>query len=280
MFSISWSQLIAHELNKSVVAEADALISNAAKAPQRFRRTLQFELSNLSREDMDFVPGAGQPHHGASLVQLPVDARRSVHSLLRAVLSPVGYLTANSIMSLEEELRQIQAQFGAGRLSDNCALEIFGVPSKQSPWGWKFEGHHLSINVLLSGTEIRVTPLFLGASPAEVRNGPRTGFRIFAPHIDMALELMNSMSPDQLEKAQDRTGEFPKFGGIVARGNDRKLPKPLGIQASEMGHGQKQIIVGLVRNWIQFFQPAVYQDEMKRIEDGSIDALRILWRGE
>ena len=42
-----------------------------------------------------------------------------------------------------------------------------------APWAWRFEGHHLSINVTeLPGEAPVVAPLFMGANPARVLSGP------------------------------------------------------------------------------------------------------------
>jgi len=84
-------------------------------------------------------------------------------------------------------------------------VTIFGEPSANAPWGWRFEGHHLSLNFTISDADhVAVTPSFFGTNPAEVREGPRKGTRVLAEEEDLGLALVNS-----LDAAQRATALIP-----------------------------------------------------------------------
>ena len=56
---------------------------------------------------------------------------------------------------------------------------IFGEPSADSTWGWRYEGHHISQNwTILDGMLSASTPQFFGTNPAHVREGSRAGERV------------------------------------------------------------------------------------------------------
>ncbi|MEW3591232.1 DUF3500 domain-containing protein, partial [Pseudomonas aeruginosa] len=80
---------------------------------------------------------------------------------------------------------------------DRYYVSIFGTPGR-FPWGWRFEGHHLSLNVALpAAANIAVTPFFVGAHPATVREGPHKGFRLLGASEDLAREIMTGLSESQ-----------------------------------------------------------------------------------
>ena len=81
-------------------------------------------------------------------------------------------------------------------------LTIYGTPSGTAAWGWRFEGHHLSLNFTLAGDHVAVdAPSFLGANPARVPKGPRAGQRALATEEDEARALLESLSEAQRREA-------------------------------------------------------------------------------
>ena len=86
-------------------------------------------------------------------------------------------------------------------------LTIFGKPPDRGKWGWRVEGHHLSLNFALEdGKIVAATPAFFGANPAEVRQGPRQGLRTLADREDRALRLIQSLDEGQKQGGVRREG--------------------------------------------------------------------------
>ena len=90
-------------------------------------------------------------------------------------------------------------------------MTIFGTPTNRGRWGWRVEGHHLSLNfVLEEGKIVSATPAFFGSNPGEVRQGPRQGLRTLADREDRALRLLQALDE-----------EAEKIGHILGRGSPR-----------------------------------------------------------
>ena len=111
-------------------------------------------------------------HGGLTLAdQRPAQQRRA-HQLVASGLSTAGYVTVATIIGLENVLDYTEGwstDWGRerGRDPELYYLRVFGEPGGAAPWGWRFGGHHVSLNNLITDGAVRsVTPCFLGADPA------------------------------------------------------------------------------------------------------------------
>ena len=145
-------------------------------------------------------------------------------------------------------------------------------------WGWRFEGHHLSLNFTLAGDRLVVdTPSFLGANPATVASGARAGLRVLAAEEDMARALLG-----MLDEAQRRTAVFDTrtYGDIVTTNAADVDPlQPVGIAASQLSDGQREQLMRLVEVYASTFEPALAQARLARVRAGDIGAIRFGWAG-
>ena len=130
--------------------------------------------------------------------------RKLAHELLKAGLSQRGYLTASSIMDLETVLGALEAAQRAAapqpaaaarrsmRDPERYFFSVFGTPSAKDTWGWRVEGHHVSLHfTVVNGTLVAASPTFFGRNPAEVREGPKKGLRILGAEEDAARALLD-----------------------------------------------------------------------------------------
>ena len=79
---------------------------------------------------------------------------------------------------------------------------MFGTPSAKDTWGWRVEGHHVSLQfTVVNGTLVAASPSFFGSNPAEVREGPKKGLRILGAEEDAARALLESLDASQRAKA-------------------------------------------------------------------------------
>ena len=98
----------------------------------------------------------------------------AARALFATVLNEQGLKLLDGVRLLEGVLREQQGSF---RDSGRYYVSVFGTPGR-FPWGWRFEGHHLSLNVALPAAgHVAVTPFFAGAHPATVRDGPQQRFQ-------------------------------------------------------------------------------------------------------
>src|SRR5207245_7364192 len=107
--------------------------------------------------------------------------------------------------ALEAAGRSVEAQPRSAPLVRNPVgyfFSIFGTPSARDTWGWRVEGHHVSLNfTIVNGTLVASTPSFFGSNPAEVKDGPNKGLRILAQEEDAARALLLALDEHQRAKA-------------------------------------------------------------------------------
>jgi Protein of unknown function (DUF3500) len=142
-------------------------------------------------------------HGGLPLSAMRPAQQRLAMRLVATGLSRPGYVTASTIIGLENVLDELEgwtAQFERerGRDSGLYYLRLFGEPSDEGAWSWRFGGHHVSINHLVVDGDVKAsTPIFFGADPA---SSPLLGphpLRPLAGAEDLARELVHALDPDQ-----------------------------------------------------------------------------------
>src|SRR5439155_19147866 len=152
-----------------------------------------FEFKDDEGFDWHFIP---KPRKGLPFQEMTSPQRLLAHALLNTGLSQRGYLKAATIMSLEQILYDLEDK-APHRDTDLYFVTVFGQPGTKAPWGWRVEGHHLSLNFSLNGEQVlSVTPSFFGANPAQIQTGPRKGLRVLGGEEDLARNLASSLSPD------------------------------------------------------------------------------------
>jgi hypothetical protein len=188
-------------------AQIESTGSRMALAADRFMDSLSQEQSSKAAFPFDsperlnwhFIPRARK---GLPIKELSSEQRALAFGLLESGLSGSGFLKATTIMSLEQILKDLERGSGPVRDPELYYLTIFGKPLDRGKWGWRIEGHHLSLNfVLENGKIVAATPAFFGSNPGEVRQGSRQGLRTLAEREDRALRLLQSLDESQRSKA-------------------------------------------------------------------------------
>ena len=204
-----------------------------------------------------------------------------VHDFLQASLSAVGYLKTVHVMQTEEIL-SLWEDIGLPRGNEKYWLVFFGTPSMDEPWGWRFEGHHVSLNVSVAPGSVRVTPTFLGADPAEVPQGPQAGFRPHAAVEDLGRSLILSMNGSQQEIAI-LSDEAPReiFATNLGRPRDewdawKQALQPEGIAVADLGPEQRHMVQRLLNEVVTTYRPEISEAYLNTID---VDGLSFAWMG-
>jgi hypothetical protein len=146
-------------------------------------------------------------HGGLTVHQQRPAQQRAAMRLLAAGLSEAGYVTVAAVMGLENVLDRVEGfsvRFDRERGRDPGLyyLRVFGEPGGSGPWGWRFGGHHVSLNnLVVDGAVVASTPCFLGADPAVA---PLLGGAVQRPLgrvEDLARELVRSLPGEQARRA-------------------------------------------------------------------------------
>src|SRR5581483_10092592 len=154
---------------------------------------------DAERLNWHFIP---RPRKGLPIKEMTPAQRSLAFGLLNTGVGATGSLKATTIMSLEAILKDLEKGSGPVRDPELYYFTIFGTPSETGKWGWRVEGHHLSLNFTLDGGKVTsATPAFFGSNPAEVRQGPRKGLRTLADLEDRALRLVQALSDEQKKTA-------------------------------------------------------------------------------
>lgn len=152
--------------------------------------------------------------HGLRLEEVSEDLVDGIHDVLRASLSPAGYYKASGCMKVNGFLGEVVN--GKKVLNEQSYnFSIFGTPSETEPWGWQLFGHHFDMNYFVLGTQVVVTPVFMGAEPNVIDDGPHKGTELFTDQEQTALRLINSIDPELREKVRVykalNGAEYPKW---------------------------------------------------------------------
>ncbi len=181
------------------MAERAVAFVESLDATQRARAVWPFP-SDDERRLWFYTP---TDHGGITLHDLRPAQQRLAHQLLASGLSHAGYVTAATIMGLDNILDHLEGwviEFGRERGRDPMMyyVRIFGDPRRDAPWSWRIGGHHLSVHhVIVDGALEAVTPCFMGADPA---SSPLLGphpMRPLAGIEDTARELVRSLDDEQ-----------------------------------------------------------------------------------
>jgi len=146
-------------------------------------------------------------HGGLTIHQQQPAQQRDAMRLVSTGLSPAAYVTVATIMGLENVLDYVEgfkASFNRDRGRDPAMyyLRVFGEPGDEGLWGWRFGGHHISLNnLVVEGVLVATTPCFLGTNPA---TSPLLGDAVNRPLArieDLGRDLVRSMRPELAARA-------------------------------------------------------------------------------
>jgi hypothetical protein len=235
------------------------------------RQQAVFAFAGTERENWHFIP---RDRQGLPLKQMTPPQRELAHALLASALSERGHATTRQIMSLESVLAEMENN-PVRRDPEKYFFSIFGTPGTD-PWGWRCEGHHLSINLTIAGGNVVITtPQFFGSNPAEVRSGPRKGFRALGSDEDLGRAFVKSLSGEQRKTAVILADAPDDILNVPGRTDS----KPEGIAWRDLSPAQRDSLLQLVRHTIERFRPELATDAMQQLEIMGTAGLHFAWAG-
>lgn len=261
---------------QAMTIAAQALL-NATPQAQRPKLLEPFTLE--ARGDWHYTP---RNRPGIAFKAMGSAQRQAAQQLLASALSEPGLVKVQAIIALEIALREMES-FGLSRDPENYAIALFGMPGAVSPWGWRIEGHHLSLHFTLADGQVVATlPQFLGANPAQVprdiaNKGPRKGQRALGDEEDRAFALLAALSPAQRQQA---IFSPQPFGDIVTRNSAQLDPlAPVGITFSAMDAAQQALLLRCIESLASVAEPSLAQQRLERVRAGGLENIRFGWAG-
>ncbi|MFK7846966.1 MAG: DUF3500 domain-containing protein [Rhodothermales bacterium] len=239
------------------------------------KQVLVYPFESEERTFWNFVPMTGE-RKGLVLRDMSTDQKMALHALLQSTLSTKGYLKTTGIQQLERILGVLEDR-PVYRDPTSYYLTIFGTPAADTAWGWRFEGHHLSLNFSSVNNELAIAPAFMGSNPSKVLEGTFAGLRVLSEEIDVARTLMASLSPEQQATAII-SDTSPRE---IITGNERKavLESYEGLKYTDMKPHQQMLLKSLINVYAGNLRADVAQAELDRIEAAGYDKLYFAWAG-
>jgi hypothetical protein len=257
----------------SMMSAAAETFIRSLSAEQRAKATFAFE--DEQRLDWHFIPRARK---GIPFKELDSAQRLLGNALMSAGLGQGGIVRARTIMSLDEVLRELEQGKGPVRDPELYFLSIFGGARSGKAWGWRVEGHHLSLNfTLLEGKHTASTPAFFGANPAEVLQGPRKGVRALAPEEDLARLLIKSL--DDTQRSQAVVNNSAPSDILSTNLRRAEALKPAGLQTSQLGQKQQDILMTLLNEYASRHAPDIAKARLDRVRAAGLGSIFLAWAG-
>jgi hypothetical protein len=278
MGALLWAQGDQKEPSgKAMMQAAQKLRGNL---PKELLDRMSFGFDDAERLNWHFIP---RERKGVALRELEGPALKAAHELLGSGLSQSGYEQALSVMSLEELLYLLEggdrAERRERRNPGKYYLSIFGTPSETGKWGWRIEGHHLSLNYTLDkGEVIGSTPEFFGANPAFVDAGPKRSIRVLGTEEDLGRQILKLCSPENLKALH----VDPKAPDDLRGANQPQADNtpPVGLPVSKMNADQKKILGELISEYLKNMPADVSSKRRSALMQAGIDNIFFAWWGD
>jgi len=261
----------AHEPVRDMLDAATAFLT--ALTPEQ-KAKASYPLTDAERENWYFIP---KDRAGLWFQAMTPAQHDLALALLRSGLSQRGYAKAEAIMALENVLKELES--GAARRDPtHYYVTIFATPAAGASWGWRFEGHHISLNfTIVNGEHVSVTPSFLGSNPAEVRSGPKQGLRVLGEEEDLGHALVNS-----LDDAQRRVAvvDVKAPGEMITSNNHRADPlAPAGLAVAQMTPPQREQFLALLKLYITRYRGEIADEALAKIMAAGWEKVHFAWAG-
>jgi hypothetical protein len=258
---------------------ADSAAQFVAALTPDFRKQVQYGYDDPERLNWHFIP---RDRHGVGLWDLSGETRKDAEELVKAGLSAAGYEKTLQVRSLEEVLYLFEGgteeERRVKRHPHKYFVTIFGTPGATGLWGWRFEGHHLSLNFSIrDGVIISSTPEFFGANPGVLEGGPGRSLRVLGRREDLARQILHACSDAQRKLMWISTDAPDDIRG--AGTPQAVVSEAAGLRFSEMSVEQQGLLRELIGEYLSAMPLEVIRDRMQAIEKSGMENIRIGWWG-
>lgn len=273
-------------LTAAVMADIAADMTQAAnnllaslKPEQKKKAVFNFE--EETRTYWHFIPSEMLKdgfRRGLTIEDMTPAQRELTNKLLLTILSEDGHAKVKNIMFLEDILHMLEGKKRRFvRNSKAYHVLIFGTPGKGT-WGWRFEGHHLSLNYAIVNGTVKTVPSFWGSNPAVADFGPGRSLIALKNEEYLARKLRLSLDATQTKAAviADKaprdilTGALPEVKSLEATG----------IAYSQLKKNQQELLVSLIKEYIKRHRAVVAKEDWAKIEKDGLNKVRFSWAGE
>jgi hypothetical protein len=327
--ALLFATLSASQRHAAAMASAANAFLAGLTPEQRQQAALPFEGEERLR--WNFIPNEMFPRKGLMIKAMSEAQRAQAHALLKTGLSEKGYLTASSIMDLEDVLRAIEGAASTAAPAPGAAVQspapsavppsappasggaaagaganppagtapaagaaprqrfardpleyyvtVFGTPAAKGAWGWRLDGHHVSLHFTIEdGEAVASSPTFFGTNPAQVMDGPKKGLRLLGLEEDAGRAVVLALDDTQRATALIQ----PAAPNEILTAN-KPLADPLspaGISASAMTPQQRELLMKLLDVYASSMAQDIAADRMAKVRAAGVEKISFAWAGE
>ncbi len=274
---VPWAAAAGPEPLAAQMATAASAFLDSLDGEARARATYGF--GDAERFRWHWTIPESVPRNGLPLGDMTAEQRRRALELLRTSSSAVGYRKSIDIVKLQGVLKQ-EVGVGSSFDPERYYVTVFGTPGGTRPWGWRFEGHHLSRHFTVVGDRVGVYPYFLGAWPTRVSaayGGLAQGYRTMPREEDAARTLVRSLG-----SRQRRTAIFQaeSLTDHVTQNAARVSPlDPVGILVGDLAAQHRRLVTEIVNTYAAVLPADVAGPSLERVDRAGFDRLRFGWAG-
>ena len=267
--SIGWTAVTQDVAEEMIDRARHFLVS--LDPDQRDQATFAF--GDEERLNWHFIP---RDREGLPYGEFTPPQRRLADRLLGTALSHEGISKALGIMYLEQILYEREGR--DIRDSDRYYFTVFDEPSNSGAWGWRVEGHHLSLNLTLNDGEVVATsPAFMGSNPAIAGEGKHEGLEVLAAEQTVARELLALFDG----QARDQVIFDAEAPPDILTGHDRvaEAGEPLGVATRDMTDEQADKVVELLQVYTGRLRLDLAKDEFEKVTAAGLENIHFAWAG-
>ncbi|OFW46396.1 MAG: hypothetical protein A3J29_18030 [Acidobacteria bacterium RIFCSPLOWO2_12_FULL_67_14b] len=269
--------MVASQRSAAAMATAANTFLAGLSAEQRARVSLPFEGDERLR--WHFIPNETFPRKGLTIKEMNEAQRAQAHALLKTGLSQRGYLTVTGIIALEDILKATETGGRMARNKEEYYFSVFGTPSAQGAWGWRVEGHHVSLRfTVVKGLAVASSPAFFGTNPAEVRDGAQKGLRLLAAREDTARALVESL--DARQRTAAIINAVAPTDIVTMNKNDIAPLEPVGIASPALTVKQRGMLMQVIEAYSSAMEADIAAEATKKIQQAGADRIAFAWAGE
>lgn len=291
LFAFSFSSFKVHSQStyNDEIKQAATSFVNTLNPVQKRSALLAF--NDTARIKWNNLPVGLRARAGINIGSMREEQRKLFHRILSVSLSSQGYLKATSIFHLDNLLNMYYDSLFINRKIDssrhrnmqnlkwshqNFYLSFFGLPT-DTVWGYKIEGHHLSVNFSFVKDKLSVTPFFIGTDPAEFPNTEYAGWRVLGQEEDLGIKLIQLFSAEQQKKAT-MSKDVPR-DIITGAETGIRLVDYWGIKGSELTKQQLSILQYIIREFVFNLEYEKAVVEYDKIFKAGINNIYFGWIG-
>ena len=248
----------------------------ASRLSAEQQQRMAFAFDGEERTDWAYVP--------RQRVGLPIGAvddagMEAVRGLLGTGLGAEGTEQAFRIVALEEVLFA-NSGGSANRNPGNYFLAAFGTPARQGAWGWRYEGHHLSVSfTVVDGRVVSSTPAFFGGNPAHVAEDSEVhpGLQPFAQEDELGFRLLGAF--DDGQRSRVIIDDAAPRDILTTNSAEATMGPPEGVALADMSNAQQQLLLELLAVYSSRMNPDLAGHQMAKIRQAGVERLHFAWAG-